>query len=72
MCEIIAFPLVRRKRLIARLRELKPETFRKQVQQQADRLFRYGISEEEIQRQVNALCAATYYGGPHNHGHGAA
>jgi hypothetical protein len=61
---VIPFPLVRRKRLIARLRRSKPGEFRHYVDQQVSMLRRAGIAEDEIDRQLRALFCAVQFGMP--------
>jgi hypothetical protein len=65
--DIIAFPLVRRRRLIARLRQSKPGEFRYYLRQQIGMLRRAGIPEDEIDRQVRAAICAAQVGGPRTH-----
>jgi hypothetical protein len=69
---IVAFPLVRRCRWIARLRQSKPGEFRHYLRMQVRMLERAGISEEEIAHQLRAVIAAAQLGGPPNRTGGVA
>ncbi len=62
MAKIVPFPLVRRRRLIARLRKSKPGEQRHYLRVQARMLEQAGISEDEILRQLRALWAAAQCG----------
>ena len=53
--EVIPFPLVRRRRLVARLRQSKPGQFQHYIEKQARMLQRAGIVDDEIERQLQAL-----------------
>jgi hypothetical protein len=66
MADIVPFPLIRRRRLIARLRQSKPGELRHYLRVQARMLERAGIDGDEIAAQLRALCVAVQCGGnPH-------
>ena len=72
MAEIIPFPLARRRKLIARLRQSKPGEFRYYVRQQVGSLRKAGISEDEIERQLRTVFCAVRLSGPVSHVPGGA